>query len=751
MSPSSSGPSSENKTTSSTEALPQTSADSARLTSATPDDGTGTVFQPVAPRPATDQTEYQAPPDRQEAADLSGTVAQRLGDRVMSETISRKMKAAGYELIRPIGEGTYGAVWLAEEQTTGVKVAIKFFAHGAGHRWEMLQDEVRQLAALDSAQGMVHLKDAVSDADPPYYVMSYAEGGSLAQRLENGPLPVGEALSIFEDVVQALAYVHAHGIRHCDLKPGNVLLDRLGKPLVADFGQAHLSNDATPALGTFFYMAPEQADLGHQIPDTRWDVYGLGALFFAMLTGQPPRKDLHLSGELKNTVELSSRLRRYREGIAGTQKPIAHRSVRGVDRRLAHIIDACLELDPRKRLPSAEAILAALKRRRARIRQRPLMIAGLLVPLFLILTMTAVGWVAANSQVAETKEALIKQVINNDTAAAGLGEWGMGRSFGRRLEVINDLLKANNHDWAPVVAHAAEARKGAQAGDAGQAAALAADREQLKAWLKWAGQELHLDKRDSISGLSVVDREGNMLMSVVKDKDLDWEPSPDFFESTIKRNWAWRDWFNGQGNQAEGPLYPPVTAYHISQPYKSADKDVEKVDLTVPVRVEKDGEPVAVLVGSMKLKDLTEWLHNLKLEHGQVLVLNDRGQLLMHGDDDVLVDVKDYHDRPGEYDVLTALEAAQNNPDHHSYVDPFDHRRYYAGFKTFDAYQPGADGRWAVVVQHERAEILKPVEKLAERFMIIGACALIGVLAITGGLWWGLIWLLRRQERLGHG
>ena len=128
MSSSSSRPPSENHTVASTEALPATPA------TAPPDDGTGTVFQAEPPRAATDLTEYQPPPARQEAADLSTTLAQNLSDRLASEKISRHMQAAGYKLLKPIGEGTYGAVWLAEEQSTGVKVAVKFFAHGAGQR-----------------------------------------------------------------------------------------------------------------------------------------------------------------------------------------------------------------------------------------------------------------------------------------------------------------------------------------------------------------------------------------------------------------------------------------------------------------------------------------------------------------------------------------------------------------------------------------------------------------------------------------
>src|SRR5262249_20925330 len=153
---------------------------------------------------------------------------------------------------------------------------------------------------------------------------------------------------------------------HCDLKPGNVLLDARGRAVIADFGQAHFSSDASPALGTFFYMAPEQADLTRQIPDTRWDVYGLGALFYALLTGHPPREDEAFRRHLGGTAELSHRRHRYREWIRQAPRPDEHRRVRGMDPALADILDRCLEIDPDKRLRDAGEVLAALDRRERR-------------------------------------------------------------------------------------------------------------------------------------------------------------------------------------------------------------------------------------------------------------------------------------------------------------------------------------------------------------------------------------------------
>ena len=553
-------PSSENQTASSTEALPETPSHPVPPNPPADDDGTGTIFQADAPHRATDQTEFQPPPARQQAADLSGTLVQRLGDRLLSETISRRMQAAGYKMLKPIGEGTYGAVWLAQENATGVKVAIKFFAHGAGHRWEMLQEEVKQLAALDAAQGIIHLKYAVADAEPPYYVMSYAEGGSLAQRLEKGPLPVSEALAIFQDIVQALAYVHAHGIRHCDLKPGNILLDRLGKPLVADFGQAHLSNDATPALGTFFYMAPEQADLGTQIPDTRWDVYGLGALFYAMLTGEPPRKDVHLSGELKNTAELDHRLRRYREGIAHTQKPTAHRRVPGVDHRLAHIIDASLELDPKKRLPSAEAILQALQRRRTRIRQRPLWVAGVVAPLLILLLMSLGGYWLFGKELNDSENLLIGQALEGDKVTAQLAANGLNMGFPDRIQRLEALASGKT---ATALRPLLKKPHSPGVGDKD-----VGDEEVGKVLQEMTGHEGGPAQR--FSGLLVADRDGHIRWELIKDPKGGWTPPPDRAEVWVK-NWSWREWFNGRDDLDQGALRrrsrPPTSPRRTSRWY----------------------------------------------------------------------------------------------------------------------------------------------------------------------------------------
>src|SRR5262245_61177859 len=192
-----------------------------------------------------DRTEPAAAP----ANAREGTVRQEAGDIEAAERLSQgKPVVPGYEVKEKLGQGSYGEVWRAFERRTGIEVAIKFLIHGGGLQWQLLQAEVKQLALLHSDPGIVQLLDVEPDAKPPYYVMEYVRQGSLSKRLEKGPLPVAEALEIFREMAEALAYVHAKGVRHCDLKPGNILLDARGRARIADFGQAHLSSDAWPAL-----------------------------------------------------------------------------------------------------------------------------------------------------------------------------------------------------------------------------------------------------------------------------------------------------------------------------------------------------------------------------------------------------------------------------------------------------------------------------------------------------------------------
>ena len=224
----------------------------------------------------------------------------------------------GYEPERFLGVGAYGEVWVAVERNTGRRVAIKFYAHRGGLDWSLLSREVEKLAFLFADRYVVQLLGVGWDADPPYYIMEYLEKGSLADRIAQGPVPVDEAVSLFRDVAIGLVHAHGKGVLHCDLKPANILLDQDGKPRLADFGQSRLSTEQAPALGTMFYMAPEQADLD-AVPDARWDVYALGALLYCMLTGGPP----HRTGKTVDAFERTPDLDRAAAALPADDRAVA--------------------------------------------------------------------------------------------------------------------------------------------------------------------------------------------------------------------------------------------------------------------------------------------------------------------------------------------------------------------------------------------------------------------------------------------
>jgi hypothetical protein len=619
----------------------------------------------------------------------------------------------GYRAVKKLGEGTFGHVWLYEDERTGIQVAVKFFNSGRGERWQLVQAEVRQLAILHADPGIVQLVDVEPFADPPYYVMSYASGGSLARRLESGPVPVPEALRIFRGTVAALAYVHAKGIRHCDLKPGNVLLDARDRPLVADFGQAHLSDDASPALGTFFYMAPEQADLSRNLPDTRWDVYGLGALFYAMVTGGPPRGDSTLSSELAGTADLSHRLRRYREGVERAPRPAAHHRVPGMDSRLRAIIDRCLDLDPDRRWHDAGALLEALDRRERARRQRYLRLFGFLAPLLLLLAMGTGGILLTRGAVERAEDMLTDRLLENDRTTARLVASILDDELDDRIDRIEPcardkalgrLLRDNPGDRAGLTR-----------------LLLRHKPRDEKMFHKW----------------SLADRQGWMVAD-------DPHDNPDLF----KKRWAWRDWFNGEGHkwgQADAS-FPPLTRTHVSGPYQSREPGHPAIiTISCPVPDPDGGPPVGVLVGSFHLEHLSRWLDKFGMDREKeaVVVLNHKRQYLLHRGEPVLPPPD--RDPPAEEGlVFTDLIDHRHEgkaPEHRDPLDP--ERAYLAGYAPLEGDSPSG---WGVVVQHDRAEALQSIEDLRGWLRRFGLWALLSAVGLTSALWGMLIWRLRHEE-----
>jgi serine/threonine-protein kinase len=200
----------------------------------------------------------------------------------------------GYELLDKLGQGGMGVVYRAKQVKAGRLVALKMVLSGelaSTEEIDRFKAEARAIAALDHPN-IVSIYEVGEHAGRPFFSMKLYEGGSLAGRIASGPLPSKEAAVIVRPVAAAIHHAHLNQIIHRDLKPGNILLDRDRNPCVTDFGLAKRLDGKDPrtlsgmVLGTPGYMAPEQT-LG-KAATAATDVYGLGAVLYAVMTGRAP-------------------------------------------------------------------------------------------------------------------------------------------------------------------------------------------------------------------------------------------------------------------------------------------------------------------------------------------------------------------------------------------------------------------------------------------------------------------------------
>ncbi|MEU6283013.1 serine/threonine-protein kinase [Streptomyces sp. NPDC047028] len=202
-----------------------------------------------------------------------------------------------YRLERRLGSGAFATVWLAHDEELDAPVAVKVLAENWAHRLDVRErflSEARLLRRAGSSR-VVQVYDIGELPDSrPYFVMEYADGGTLADLLAEGPLPVPAALRLTALAARSAAALHEAGIVHRDIKPTNVLLhtapDGDRRVLLADLGLAKSLAQAsvlTLAAGSAGYQPPEQAEPGEGI-DERADVYSLGAVGYELVTGSVP-------------------------------------------------------------------------------------------------------------------------------------------------------------------------------------------------------------------------------------------------------------------------------------------------------------------------------------------------------------------------------------------------------------------------------------------------------------------------------
>lgn len=204
-------------------------------------------------------------------------------------------KIGRYKIKNELGRGGMAIVYLGHDPETDREVAVKVLQTEYLYRdtdsKARFRREIQTIARFEDPS-IVQLYDVGEEDGQPYFVMRFMRGGSLEDKLKDGPLPLQEAFRLLEQIAPGLDEAHSKGIIHRDLKPGNILFDSRGKPSIADFGVAKIvktnpsivTNEGT--LGTPAYMAPEQI-MGGGV-DGRADIYALGIILYQTLTGKLP-------------------------------------------------------------------------------------------------------------------------------------------------------------------------------------------------------------------------------------------------------------------------------------------------------------------------------------------------------------------------------------------------------------------------------------------------------------------------------
>lgn len=664
--------------------------------------------------------------------------------------VNPPVKVPGYDNEQFLGHGAYGEVWTAVNRNSSRRVAIKFFTRRGGLDWAALAREVEKLRYLFSDRYVVQLFEVGWESEPPYYVMEYMENGSLEDLLRQQRLTIHEAVAIFREIAVALVHAHDKGILHCDLKPANILLDQDRKPRLADFGQSRLTNEMSPALGTLFYMAPEQADLA-ATPDARWDVYALGAVMYRMLTGEPPHRNTAGATNVTTGSTLDAQLNAYRKLILNSPPPRAHRDVPGVDAGLAAIIDKCLAPSPSKRFANPQAVLSAIDTWEIRRVRRPLLLVTGLTFLALFVAMALIGQYLFRTTV-NTAE---RGVETRSREANHFAAQSEARQFASQIQLHWMQLDA--------AARSPQIRELLQKGDAFKTDPTFG--EQLDRLLtEW--------KTRSSRQFSVSDKASVWFTDDANGFQRGTAPPYPAHRNTYR---GYRDYFNGMGERAATTSPPPpgiIQSPHRSVPFRrqlNAGDEIWTVAFSVPV-MSNGPKPKPLGVVGLTI-DLAESAQD---RSDRFAVLIDtrpdakngrRGLILRHP---YWAQMKGRTDPPLYYADAVVKWADESTAQNDPYL-PFDEGAEYIDPVSMPSGDiPGIrdySGTWlasvrrvrvgpdkietglVVLVQEQREEVLQPVRDLQWRLGYTGVAAIVIILVLVAIMWAGMILVMDTSSR----
>ncbi len=387
------------------------------------------------------------------------------GARSDTSSLDAPMRIGAYEIIEELGRGGMGRVYAARQSGLGRIVALKVLSLGPGAPPEL---EMRFLREAQTVARLRHphiiaIHDSGRAAGHVYFSMDYIEGGDLARRLRERSFSVRESAAIVAKVAAALAHAHAEGILHRDLKPSNILLDG-DEPRLADFGlaaQLETSGDFTSASGVFGtpqYLAPEAMRGGGAALTAASDLYALGVVLYALLTGRTP-----FAGA--SPAELPAL-------VHDTDPPSLRLLAPAVPPDLETICLKCLERDPARRYASAAAFAEDLRRFLAGepILARP--VSGLgrfsrwcrrrpaLAAIWFLVTALAVGSTVASLWIMRARTAAEKSLMLARTAEASARERLRDAKLGEARAIRRTALPGRRSQALAALADAAKIRPG---------------------------------------------------------------------------------------------------------------------------------------------------------------------------------------------------------------------------------------------------------------------------------------------------
>ena len=346
-----------------------------------------------------------------------------------------------YELLGVIGQGGMGVVYRARQKSLNRLVALKMIRAGESPaEIRRFRNEAELAADLDHPH-IVPVYEVGEHEGRLYFSLKLIEGGSLAERADHLRADPEQAARLVAVIARAVHHAHQRGILHRDLKPANILLDGAGEPYVTDFGLARrVESDSSLTqsgvlVGTPSYMAPEQTTGQKGVVTTATDVYGLGALLYALLTGGPPFR----ADTVMDTLLL----------VRASEPVPPRRANPKVDRDLEAICLKCLEKEPRRRYASAEVLaddlehwlngepiqarsLSRLARiwRWSRRHKAGMFVAGLVLVATLSVAGSGLWW--AQKRAAAERE--VNLALEDAARLQGQGQWPEALSAARRAE-----------------------------------------------------------------------------------------------------------------------------------------------------------------------------------------------------------------------------------------------------------------------------------------------------------------------------